>query len=155
MNIKKTSQAYEINKDENSVIVKINPVLYNINIVYSAAYVFLDKAYILLDGDPNTQVIVKITPKQNEDLERLGKEFMNELIKFGFYKYQNTETMTLRSLILKRVLMLDENRAPIYALESVKKSADELIDIVYPAEENVRKQEDKKESKAVKAETKK
>jgi len=41
--------ASDIKVEKDSVIVSINPKLYDLETVYSAAYVFLDKAYILLD----------------------------------------------------------------------------------------------------------
>ena len=42
------------------VILTVNPKIYPLETVYSAAYTFLDKAYILLDGDPKKEIIVKL-----------------------------------------------------------------------------------------------
>ena len=56
--------------NEDTVILNINPKLYSLETVYSAAYVFLDRAYILLDGDPKEKIVVKLKPKKEENLEK-------------------------------------------------------------------------------------
>ena len=72
-----------------SVVLSINPKLYALETVYSAAYVFLDRAYILLDGDPEKEILVKLKPKQKEDLDKLGGEFFNELINYIICIFRN------------------------------------------------------------------
>jgi len=113
------------------VFVSVNPRLYCLEIVYSACYVFLDKAFVVLDGDPEKGIIVQIKPKQKEDLPKMGKEFLNELIILGFHYYQNKETMTLRSLILRRILMISDKDMPIYVDKDIEKQATDDVDLVY------------------------
>lgn len=138
--------AFEINEKEGSISVRIDPKLYNLNVVYSACYVMLDRVYVLLDGNPEKEIIVNIRPKleQNEkkanidsdkvdesSLKMLADEFMNHLIAQGFYHFQNQETMSIRSLILRRILMLDDKNVPVIAKKNSKNEAQELIDLVY------------------------
>ena len=78
--------------------LKLNPKIYPLDVIYSAAYVFLDRAYIKLDGDPEKEIVVNIEGKKGEDLD---KEFMNELVNYGDYKNRAKETKKVRELRLK------------------------------------------------------
>jgi His-Xaa-Ser system protein HxsD len=96
-----------VNKD--SVIVSINPKIYPLEVIYSAAYVFLDRAYILLDGEPQSKITVELKPKKKpvdrEELEKLGGDFNNELINYADYRKRAERTAKLRELILQRALL--------------------------------------------------
>jgi len=98
----------EIDKKENSCILSINPKIYSLDVIYSAAYVFLDKAYLLLDGDPETEIIVKLKPKEEYSLEKLGDEFNNELINYSYYKVQSMKNQRIREAIIQRALLTNE-----------------------------------------------
>ena len=91
-----------------SVVLSINPKLYALETVYSAAYVFLDRAYILLDGDPEKEILVKLKPKQNEDLDKLGGEFLNELINYADYRERSKQTKEIREMLLQRALITND-----------------------------------------------
>lgn len=74
----------QLNFDKNFLIVSVNPKIYSLDVVYSAAKGFLDKAYLVIDGDPKNEIIVEIKPKKKaSDLETLGRDFNNELIRFA------------------------------------------------------------------------
>jgi len=94
--------------NENSVVIKINPKLYPLETVYSAAYVFLDKAYVLLDGDPKKEILVELKPKQKQDLKTLGGEFFNELINYADYQKRAEHTKKTRETILQRALITND-----------------------------------------------
>ncbi len=96
----------EIGRD--NVLLSINPKIYPLEAIYSAAYVFLDKAYILLDGDPESEVIVELKPKkstENSDLESLGREFNNELLSYADYLKRAERTGKIREIIMQRALL--------------------------------------------------
>lgn len=97
----------EIGKD--SVLLSVNPKIYPLEAIYSAAYVFLDKVYFLLDGDPDSEVIVELKPKNKpkskEELETLGREFNNELINYSDYQKRSEKTARIRELIMQRALL--------------------------------------------------
>ena len=79
----------EMNDDDNCVSVSINPSIYPLDVIYSAAYVFLDRAYVFIDGDPQKNVVVELKPKDGKtDLETLGRELNNELLNYAVYKKQ-------------------------------------------------------------------
>ena len=95
----------EIHKDEGYVVVSVNPKIYNLPIVYSAAYVITDRAYVILDGDPNEEILVKMRPKdKNYDLEKLGRELNEELLNYSVYMVQSVQNKEIRDAIMKRAL---------------------------------------------------
>ena len=77
----------EVHRDH--LLLSINPKIYPLDVVYSAAYTLLDQAYIVLDGDPEDEIIAEIRPKRNMELKKLGNDFNNELINYAVYKKQS------------------------------------------------------------------
>jgi His-Xaa-Ser system protein HxsD len=96
----------EIDKKGGYLIASVNPKIYPLEVIYSAAYVFLDRAYLLIDGDPEGEIFVQVKPKnKNEDLEKLGNEFNNELLNYSVYVVQAVRNQPLRKAIIERALM--------------------------------------------------
>jgi His-Xaa-Ser system protein HxsD len=93
---------------ENSIIINVNPKLYPLEAVYSASYVFLDKAYIQLDGDPEKEILVKLTLKQDGDINQIKGEFLNELINYADYLKRAEKTKGIREILLQRILLTSE-----------------------------------------------
>ncbi len=101
---------------EDHLLISVNPKIYPLDIVYSAAYTLLDKAYIVIDGDPDEEIIAEIRPKNNEDLKTLGNEFNNELINYAVYKKQSEKNAVIRQAIVQRALLTagyDESKEDI------------------------------------------
>jgi len=93
----------EVRKDKNQIIVSVNPKIYPLDIVMSAAYIFIDKAYVIVDGDPNEELFVFLKTKDKSiNLEELGREFNNELINYSFYAAQTIKNMPIREAIIQR-----------------------------------------------------
>ena len=85
--------------------VRVNTKIYPVEVVYSAAYVFIDKAYFLFEGDPEKNLIVTIRPKEKGiDVERLCHEFSNELINYSVYVIQAARKQAIREAIIKKAL---------------------------------------------------
>lgn len=85
--------------------VMVNTKLYPPEVIYSAAYVFLDKAHFLFDGDPKKEVVVTVKPKEKSlDLKRLCLDFNNELINYSVYVIQAARKQAIREAIIKRAL---------------------------------------------------
>lgn len=77
--------------------------------IYSAAYVFTDRAYVKLDGDPELEVIVSICPKDlSVDAAVLSKEFDNELLSFAEYYERLGNTKNIREFVLQRGLFSND-----------------------------------------------
>lgn len=95
----------EIQKEKNSVIVSVNPKIFPLNVIFSAAYAFMDKAYIIIDGDPNEEILVQLKSKEeNPRLDKLGREFNNELINYSFFLEEWKKNKNLRDMIFDKIL---------------------------------------------------
>ena len=93
-----------VNKEH--VLVSVNPKIYSLDVVQAAAYVLMDRAYIVIDGDPKEKILVELKPSnKKEDLEKLGRDFNNELINYAVYKVQSERTKEIRETIVKRALL--------------------------------------------------
>ena len=95
----------EINEKEGCVLVSINPKIYSLDVIYSAAYILLDKAHIVLDGDPEEEIIAEIRPKGKQDLKGLGMGFNDELLNYSVYKTQSEKNKDIRQVIIQRALL--------------------------------------------------
>ncbi|MCF7861543.1 hypothetical protein K9M79_04835 [Candidatus Woesearchaeota archaeon] len=95
----------EINKEEGYVMISVNPKFYPTDVVMSAAYIFSDRTYVLVDGDPIEEIIVKLIPKEKADVEKLGREFNNELVEYANHTISAIKNAKLREAILNRVLL--------------------------------------------------
>ena len=74
---------FKINAKENKIVVPVNPQLYSLEAIYGAAYIFLDRAYLFLDGNPKSQVMVTLKGKEKlnkKQLKDLAGEFYNEIL---------------------------------------------------------------------------
>jgi His-Xaa-Ser system protein HxsD len=94
---------------ESEFVVKTS--IYPLQVIYSAAYSFLDKAYIVFDGDPKNEITVRISSKEGKNSEKLAKEFGNELINYGDYHNRSKETKKIREIILQRSLLTNDPEA--------------------------------------------
>lgn len=95
----------EINEREGYAIVRLNPKVYPIDVVYSASYSFLEKAYIILDGDAQKEIVVRVRPKARaESVEAVARSFNNELLKYAAYKVTAEANKDIRRRIVERAL---------------------------------------------------
>jgi His-Xaa-Ser system protein HxsD len=127
---KSIQSSIKINKSENSVVVIIDPNIYNINIIYTTCYALIDKVYVHITGNPEFELTIELKPKENSDLEKLGKEFENELIKYAFYQKQHNETIGLKVLMLKRILALTDNNVQTYIDENIKEKIEKETELI-------------------------
>lgn len=99
----------QIDKDRNYVIVSVNPKIYPIDIVQLAAYVMIDKAYVILDGDPNQEISVELRSKvSNISAEEIGREFNNQLLNYVVYKLQSEKNKDIKDALIKAALEKDK-----------------------------------------------
>jgi His-Xaa-Ser system protein HxsD len=97
-----------IRTENGAAILSINPKIYPLAAIYSAAYIFLDKAYIILDGEPEKEVIVRLKPKEGYEPKQLGLEFFNELINYADYRERAEHTRRIREIFLQRSLITND-----------------------------------------------
>jgi len=97
----------ELKKNQNQILVKINPKLYPLEAVYGACYVFLDKAYVFLDGDPKKEIKVFLKGKEkltSQELEGLAGEFSNELLNYALRNEISKRNQKIREYIVGQAL---------------------------------------------------
>lgn len=95
----------EIHK--NFAIISVNPKLYPLSVIYSAAYWLLDRVHVIIDGDPDTEILIEIRPKDKDkkvDIKEIGYEFNDELINYSVYTVQATRNKRMREMILENAL---------------------------------------------------
>ena len=132
----------EIREKEGYVWVSVNPKIYHLDVVYSASYMFLETCYVMIDGDPQEEVIVELRPKNKTDptdLRKLGREFNNELVNYANYAVQCIRNVRIRETILKRVLLTHDAESVQNTLPSEtgssNKNAEPLKEITKKPEE--------------------
>jgi hypothetical protein len=84
----KTVNNLEINPDKGHVLCSVNPKIYALDTIYTAGKVFLEHSFVIIDGDPEQEILVELRPKKSQDLEELGRDFNNELIRFAAGRVQ-------------------------------------------------------------------
>ena len=96
----------EINEKEGYVFFSINPKMYSIDVVCAAAYVMIDRAFVILDGDPNKSIKVEIRKKEkHHKLKALMVSFNEELLNYATYKIQSEKNKKIREMLLQRILL--------------------------------------------------
>ncbi len=78
-----TTRNLELHPEEGYLVASVNPKIYPLLVIYSASHRLIERAYVLIGGNPNTEVSVEIRPKEKaglESLEALGREFNNSLL---------------------------------------------------------------------------
>ena len=119
----------KINEKEGYALFSINPRIYPLDIIYSASYILMDKAYIFLDGDPEEEILVEIRKKEEieEDLKQVVYAFNNELLNYAVYRKQSERNKKIRETILQKILLAND---PNYfnAIASQSQPEDEFDD---------------------------
>ena len=142
------SSNLSVNKKTGIVEASVNPDIYPLDIIYSAAYVFLDRAYVLLKGDPAKEVVVELKPKKTGyDLEKLGLEFNDQLLNYAAYKTLSEKSLEVKQMLMHEIFshVVEKNNETQTPAENY--AADNIIDdpegILIPWEEKYGKKSGK------------
>lgn len=95
-------------RNQKQIQIAIDPQLYPLEAVYGAAYVFLDRAYLRLAGNPKKEIIVQIKGKENltkRKLENLADEFLNELLNYSLRCKISKNNRKIREYIVGTALL--------------------------------------------------
>jgi His-Xaa-Ser system protein HxsD len=121
----------EIHNNECFVVVSVNTKIYAMDIVYSACYVFIDKAYVQISGNPDTEVLVELRYKGIiGDLEILGRDFNNELLSYAVFKLESEKGRETKDSIIRKSLETNNE-----TLECEEDCIDDPLGIAKPWEE--------------------
>ena len=94
----------KVNKEKNYVLVSVNPRFYSAEVALSAAYMFLDKCYVLVDGDPQEEIFIELHPKNKTDLLTLGRMLNSELVNYANQMMSTIRNQDIRDAMLKKFL---------------------------------------------------
>ncbi len=151
----------KINKKENKIIIPINAKLYSLEAISGAAYVFIDKAYVFLDGNPEKEVLVQLKGKKDltgKELKKLAGEFLNELLSSNLRHQISKNNSKIREYIVGAALIgaLREDPQELTEPNEEKEWEKDPLGIAIPWEEKYKKRETiKKEKSCLSSKTKK
>jgi His-Xaa-Ser system protein HxsD len=130
-----------VQKDGEVYKIKLDPYVYPLEVVFSAAYVFLDKAYISVDRDNKNNILVEIKPKNDLDIT---DSFFNELIDYIEYKNNNDRNKDIKRAILQKALIIaaDAPNLTAHTHEERPEEFSESEEIRLPWEDNDGKPEE-------------
>lgn len=108
--MKKNTKKFQgtlIKKGKSKIIVKINPRIYPLEVIYGAAYSFMDRAYVDISGSPQRQISLTLASKEDlnrKELEKLAGEFKNELLNYALRREISRNNKEIREYIISRAL---------------------------------------------------
>ena len=102
---------FQVDTKENCVTISVNSRIYSMEMVQSAAYTMMDKCYILIDQN-NREIIAEIRLKNGgADLEKIAREFNNELINFYVYISESFRSKEEKIIMMKRALITNSQKS--------------------------------------------
>lgn len=112
-------------KDIKYASINLNANVYSLQSIYAAGYVFLDRAYILLDKAKTGDIKIYLFSKDNNtDLKKLALEFYNELLNYSHYFSRVESNSGIIKTIMQRV-MFSVN--PKFAEEAEEQEIQDLL----------------------------
>jgi His-Xaa-Ser system protein HxsD len=125
-----------------AVDVPVDLSVYPLEVVYGAAYVLMDRAYVHLTREGNDRVLVRLAGRQpldREGLETLGGEFANELVNQALRVTLDESGRKIREYIVAKAHFFQEEGARDVQrlLDATMQEAfdDDPLDIAVPWEE--------------------
>ncbi len=123
-----------LEKADGGIKLTIEPSVYPLSTVYAAGYIFLDKAYLYVDKNPQGKIIIWLFPKKkNENLDTLGMDFYNELLNYAHYFSSLKVNAGIVKALMQRALF---STAPSLVNEAGKKEIENLIGELREKEES-------------------
>lgn len=132
---KTAPQIETIDPAGSTLVLSLDIQLYPRDVLYAAAYVFLDRAYVLLDRQ-GSRFIVQLRTKQKADeatLRAMAGEFENELLAQAL----RLRVAKANQRIIEDITALAINGATVGTTPSEEAAADEffLIDVDHPGDD--------------------
>jgi len=122
--------------------LSVDSKVYPLGTIYSAGYVFLDRAYIYLDREKDDKIAVWLLPKnKKESQNNLKGDFLNELLNYAHYFNSLKANAEAMKMLMQRALF---SAAPSLVQESEEK---EIEDLIKELEKEEKKDEGKKAKK--------
>lgn len=109
-----------------SVTFEVDTKIYPMEAIYSAAYTFIDRAYIYLSGNPKGIIRVNFRPKNGAyNFEDIRGEFMNELLSCSLRNQISEKNHKIREYIVGAALLGASGEIPhLDEIENVNANKD-------------------------------
>ena len=122
--------------------LSVDSKVYPLGTIYSAGYVFLDRAYIYLDREKGDKIAIWLLPKDKKETQNnLKGEFLNELLNYAHYFNSLKANAESMKMLMQRALF---SAAPSLVKDSEEK---EIEDLIKELEEEESKETKKKKIK--------
>ena len=92
---------FELDEGKKLALVSINAKIYPLPVIYSACYSLMDKAFVVIDGSPETEIVVSLRPRNDEKLEEIARQFNDELLNYAVNNEESKKTEKLRDELVK------------------------------------------------------
>ena len=96
-----TIDNFELNKKQNTVLVSVNPKVYPLSVIFSASYLMMDQAFVVVDGDSETEIVVSLRPRTGQELESIARNFNDQLLNYAVNNAESKKTEKLRDELIK------------------------------------------------------
>jgi len=126
----KIGQLGNIDINGKSALISVNPKIYTLSAIFSAAQTLSDEAYFIIDGNPSEEIFVEIRGKKEEDATSLAYKFNEELVNHIVYEQRDMQTKKIKKMIMQKMLMPEKYDHYIdkAILEKITKNECELKD---------------------------
>lgn len=97
----------QVDAGQNRVTVAVNPDVYPLDVIYGASFVYVDRAFVMLDRRDDNHVLVSLTSRLKSDeegLRNLAGAFANELLTQALRETIARKTQKIRELVINRAL---------------------------------------------------
>lgn len=117
--------------DDRRVSFVVDEAMFSRDVVFGAAYLFVDRCWVFLSSPSAQEIEVRLTSRNasvsEEELRELAGEFANELLNQGVRTQVGEKTAQIREYYLARAFFSDPNQSSIDALLA-ELDAEELED---------------------------
>jgi len=113
-------------------VVSINPKIYPLEVIQSAAYAMIDKAYVIIDGDPAEEIFVELRPKNKVQMREVELQFGNELLNYAVYYNQARMNKEVRDAIIQRAFLTSTQAGEPYVSEEKFEKPEDPLGISKP-----------------------
>jgi His-Xaa-Ser system protein HxsD len=144
----------KISLRDNRIVFSLNAKNYPQEAIFNTAYVFSDRVYIYLDGDPEKEIKVFLKGKENMDksqLEALRGEFLNELLNYLLRIEVAQSNQKIREYIVASALVASMPNELLSQSEQIETESsgwkEDPLGIAIPWEEKNKKKGAKKKKK--------
>jgi His-Xaa-Ser system protein HxsD len=150
----KEPEVIALSPKEGVTVLALDKGLYPLDVVYGAAYVLTDRAYLLLDKDAKGRILVRIESKDEAteaELRALVGEFSNELLSQALRRKVTQQNKAILEAIVTQAIAGATGAMVPGAMEDEDDDLDFLDDplgIAVPWEEKFSKEAKKKETTA-------